>query len=120
AAALACVAACSSLTVRPPAKPPNPPGDCTRSKTAPTVDTAVSVLYGAASLLGGALLIHSGCHGGDCGEAVGPTVLLVLPGALPALLFGWAAGYGFQQVDRCRRSLEPRAAGAAPVVERDR
>jgi hypothetical protein len=106
---------CSWFTVRPAAEPPLPPGDCTRSKSAPTTDAAVAVAGAVGLAVGTVLMTQGGCSGGGdaCGAPAAAGFLLALPSGALALLYGLSARYGYHHVDRC---LERAAEPPAPIV----
>src|SRR5262249_21973621 len=59
---------CSWIAVTPPAQAPKPPGDCTTSRLAPSVDLAVTAVAVAGVVFGGLLLVSA--YGHKCQSGV--------------------------------------------------
>jgi hypothetical protein len=102
---------CSWISVTPPAQPPQSPGECTTSQTAPSLDLLMIGLGAAGVVFGGWLISDASGHrcqpGVDqnCesyGAEAGFGVLVAVPSALIALAYGLSAHYGFGNVALCR------------------
>ncbi len=92
---------CSWIFVEgPPARPRPPEADCTDSKTAPVVDTVVSVVYGAAGVMG--LLLMTAPEGEDGGFVKALGAVFAIGGFGVALPFYFSARHGYQRVGECR------------------
>jgi hypothetical protein len=96
---------CSWLTVRGPAPPPAPRGDCTTTKTAPRLDRFAEVIGVIGSIAGGALLLGaSNCSanlGDSCTVEGAYGFIAFVPSAVLAVTTGLSAHYGYDRVDRC-------------------
>src|SRR5215831_14496075 len=91
------LASCSWLTVTPPAAAPQPPGDCTTSPLAPTLDLTITSIAVLGAVLGGVFVVDASrhtCRSGidsNCetyGAEAGFGVLVGVPSVLTALTFG--------------------------------
>jgi hypothetical protein len=100
AVAAVAVSGCSWLFVSTPPSvtpPPTVPLSCTESRAAPVLDTIVAVPYAAMAFAGAAVMTDSD---DDVDEAIGTALLI--SGAIPALVYGLSAAYGYRHTRRCR------------------
>ncbi len=111
------LASCSWVAVRGPADPPQPPGDCTTTETAPRLDRAGMVAGIAGIVLGGVFVVAAsncssshppGYNSDTCTAEGGFGVIVGLPSAVAAITYAISAHYGNERIDACRaRRAEP-------------
>lgn len=118
AAALAGCCGCSFVAVRgPPSSPvaPDAPLECTRSRTAPALDTTgaiVSPLVGLGVFFLCSITEAMNSWGSDPQRL--PCGALLAVGISAGVVYGGSAAYGYHVTGDCRRQLEERWRAATP------
>ena len=109
--ALVLLGACSFVSVRGPADPPAPPGDCTTSHAAPALDGIGAIAAGLVTVLGVVLIVDAAghtCRSGidqNCesyGAEAGLGILIGVPSAIALATYSASAVYGHHRVAACK------------------